>query len=133
MLPWLGAISLMDVIDDGDDMVYRLVGVDIVNVCGMEYRNMRVSEVDWGDRRNQILEEYRFVARTCRPLLVYSALVSRDRLFNNRIVPKLMLPLSDDGQKVSKLLTCFELDPEPDPKPRRFSGALLCVPWQERP
>jgi len=112
MLRWLGSISLLDVIDDGDDMVYRLVGVDVVNVCGMEYRNKRVSEIDWGDRRDQIIEEYRYVARTRRPLLVHSALVSRDRLYHNRMVPKLMLPLGDEAGKADKLMTCFELNPE---------------------
>jgi len=112
MVQWLGSISLLDVIDDGEDMVYRLVGVDVVNMCGMEYRNKKVSEIDWGDRRDQILEEYRYVARTCRPLLVRSALISQDRLYNDRVVPKLMLPLSDGGDKAAKLMTCFELSPE---------------------
>ena len=43
----------------------------------MEYRDRRLSEVDWGSRRDQIIEEYRHVARTCRPLLVRSLLISR--------------------------------------------------------
>lgn len=110
MVPWLGSISLLDVIDDGADMVYRLAGVDVVHACGMEYRDRRLSEVDWGGRRDRIVEEYRHVARTGRPLLVRSQLVSRDTLFQTRMVPKLMLPLSDDGGRSDKLLTCFDLN-----------------------
>jgi len=112
MMPWLGSISLLEVVDGGADMIYRLAGVDVVNACGMEYRDQRLSDIDWGDSREQILSEYRFVAQNCRPLLVRSMLVSRDRLYHGRMVPKLMLPLCNGSETAEKLMTCFELNPE---------------------
>ncbi len=112
MVPWLGSVSLLDVIDDGADMIYRLAGVDVVEACGMEYRDRRLSEVDWGDRGERIMEEYRHVARTGLPLLVRSPLVSRHAHYETRMVPKLMLPLSGDAQACDKLLTCFDLSPD---------------------
>jgi len=111
-MPWLGSISLLEVVDGGADMIYRLAGVDVVNACGMEYRDQRLSDIDWGDSREQILSEYRFVAQNCRPLLVRSMLVSRDRLYHGRMVPKLMLPLCNGSETAEKLMTCFELNPE---------------------
>ena len=119
MKTWLGSISLLDVVDGGEDMIYRLAGIDVVDACGMEYRGLRLSEVDWGDRGRQIQEEYRQVARTARPLLVHSMLVSRNALFQARMVPKLTLPLSDDGATVSKLMTCFDFDPDGHIEERR--------------
>lgn len=112
MVVWLGSISLLDVVDGGRDMIYRLAGVDVVHACGMEYRGRRLSQIDWGGRRDKILQEYQGVVRTGRPLLVHSMLVSKNELFQDRMVSKLTLPLSDDGETVSKLMTCFDLNPD---------------------
>ena len=107
---WLGYLSLLDVVDDGQDCEYRLAGVRIVDACAREFVGRRISEIDWSGREGVIIAEYLDAARTASPSFGTSAFISNNDKYLLRPIPKLTLPLSADGSQVTKLLTCFDLN-----------------------
>jgi len=56
--PWMGNLILMDVVDDGRDFRYRLVGTDIVRIVGRDLTGRRVSECDYEGGRDHVLSSF---------------------------------------------------------------------------
>jgi len=107
---WLGFLSLLDVVDDGQDCEYRLAGVRVVEACGREFAGCRLSDIDWCGRDGQIVAEYLDVARSGLPSLSTTPFVSNNDKYLLRPVAKLTLPLSSNGAQSAKILTCFDLN-----------------------
>jgi hypothetical protein len=113
--PWFGHLMLLDVLEGGGDMRFRLYGTELVGIFGFDLTGRRVSAVIdlIGDRP---LQEYREVARYGRPAYVSRMSPSqRDYL----AVDKLALPLADNG-RITKILGAIYLSPADGS--RRFTG-----------
>lgn len=62
LAPWFGHVIIMDVIDDGLDFRYRLIGTGITEFLDRDYSGKRVSECDYGDGfdgRNKVIDTFR--------------------------------------------------------------------------
>lgn len=107
--PWLGHISIYEVIDGGRDFRIRLEGTSIVAITGEDWTGKRATEVDakYGSR---IAEFMREVVRTRK------ALVHTMRVFQNEVeyITRLLLPARSraDGPVDQVFLVIF-VDPQP--------------------
>jgi hypothetical protein len=101
--PWMGHLTVLDVIDGGRDYYFRLHGTNIVTLYGYEMTGKTVSELP-NEVGTTILKEYREAVDRRGPVLVARnhALPRKDY---TKII-KLILPLSSDGESVDKLLSC---------------------------
>ncbi|MBL8836919.1 MAG: PAS domain-containing protein [Alphaproteobacteria bacterium] len=100
LLPWLGHLMLLDVLEGGDDFRFVLYGTALVEIFGFDLTGKRVSEAI-----PQIgpspLEEYRRVCATRAPDYV-ARRSPADREYVS--ITKIALPLSSDGRTIDKIL-----------------------------
>lgn len=86
--PWLGHISIYEMVDGGRDFRIRLEGTSIVAITGEDWTGRRASDVDarYGCR---IAEFMRDVVRTRRPA------IHTMRVFQNEVeyITRLLLPV----------------------------------------
>ena len=104
---WLGHLALLDVVDGGRDFVFRVHGVDLVELFGFDMTGKAVSEAT-SAVETLVAEEYRRVVNDKAPLLVRRQHGQPDRDFVN--ISKLILPLSPDGETVDMILFGFYVD-----------------------
>ena len=98
----LPMILLIDVTETGDYR-YRLVGTEIVNNFGTNSTGKTFTEaLPEGPYTEYITGLVRDVVSTGRPLYSEGAFMAKGRI--DRQVRRLVLPLSDDGHTVDKLL-----------------------------
>lgn len=100
LLPWLGHLVLLDVLDGGDDFRFVVYGTALVEIFGFDLTGQRVSESapQIGPRS---LEEYQRVYAARAP-----DHVARRSPANKEYVTitKIALPLSADGVAIDKVL-----------------------------
>ena len=111
LLPWLGRLILLDVIDRGADFRYRLHGTWLVELFGVDLTGKRLSEVRSPVAR--LWHEYQTCVRDRRPLCISSKTLSER---DHRIIDKVVLPLASDGTVVDRLLIGITLAAQ-DPGP----------------
>ncbi len=101
LAPWLGNLSLIEVVDDGVEFQYRVMGTNIVNEIGFDMTGKRLSaiETDW---RDGFMEELRGVVQ--RREAYRLTRTDRDRHRKHVVLRQLFLPLSSDGVAVDRLL-----------------------------
>ena len=107
LLPWLGHLMLLDVLDGGDDFRFVLYGTALVEIFGFDLTGQRVSEAAQHIGPKS-LEEYRRVYATRAP-----DYVARRSPANKEYVTitKIALPLSSDGQTIDKILgAIYQID-----------------------
>lgn len=95
-------LLLFDVEAESRRLRARLVGTAIVELYGADYTGKYLDEIDFGDRRDQILEDYATCVELRRPSI-------SNRLFWNLRdaqlrIERLILPLSNDQETVNMLL-----------------------------
>ena len=104
----LPTLILFDVEQDTERLKARLVGTRIVEMYGTYYTGQYLDEIDFGDRRKAILHDYMTCYRT------KSMYVSEHTFWTMRDisyrVERLILPLSDDGETVTMLLSGLDFD-----------------------
>lgn len=101
--PWLGFLTLIDVIDGGRDYFYRVSGTNVTEFYGNDLTNRRLSEVEPGIRA-VVEPEYRRVIADARPLFV----VRRPRVRRESArVARCLLPLSSDGRTIDQIFIGF--------------------------
>jgi len=104
----LPGLILVDV-TDGERMRVRLAGTRVVDHYGSDYTSQWLDQIDFGDQRENVLADYERCRRDGEPQL-------GERYFYNRRgvhyqMERLILPLSDDGTTVNKLLSGLAFDP----------------------
>jgi len=108
ILPYL---ILHDVVRASDDVRpryrYRLVGTGIVNAIGAEVTNRFVDEVLSPARLGNVVDWLDAAERTGTPMTLDLPLAFPDRDF--RGARRIVLPLSDDGDRPDILLCCVAL------------------------
>jgi hypothetical protein len=97
---WLPRIMIADVAYDPLDFRYRLSGTGILDVHGKELTARRPQDLDPPEYGQLIYEHYCEAVRRREPLLY---LVLFDSLDRSRSYARLLLPLSEDGNKVTML------------------------------
>ena len=105
--PWLGHISIYEMIDGGRDFRIRLEGTAIVAITGEDWTGKRASEVD-AKYGSQIAAFMRDVVRTCQPM------VHTMRVFQNEVefITRLLLPVrSRQGGPVDQVFLVIYVDP----------------------
>ena len=67
-LPWFGHVLMLDVIDEGEDFRYRLIGTHITNFMNRDYTARLVSECDYAGARDNIFDSFRRPIQTGGPV-----------------------------------------------------------------
>lgn len=102
---WLGNLNLLDVVDGGRDFRYRVHGTTIAAKVGADMTGKCVSE--WHEPfRSEAFSTYRQVVTAASPYLVRDCESLGDYYFLHF---RLVLPLSDNGQTVDRILTLLTL------------------------
>lgn len=102
---WLGNLNLLDVVDNGRDFRYRVHGTTIAAKVGTDMTGRCVSE--WQEPfRSEAFSTYRHIVTTAAPHLVRDCESLGDYHFLHF---RLVLPLSDNGQTVDRILTLLTL------------------------
>lgn len=103
IVPLLPNIQIIEVVDGGKRLRYRLVGTAIVAALGAEYTGKYFDEVSSGKQLRAHEENYRIIAREKCPLFVSRryATPGGAELHSRRII----MPLSEDDTVVNQMLT----------------------------
>lgn len=104
---WLGHLALLDVVDGGRDFVFRVHGVDLVELYGVDLTGKALSEAGSAVEA-VVLDEYRSVVDEKAPLFVKRHHAQPEKDFVG--VSKLILPLSSDGETVDMILFGYYID-----------------------
>jgi len=102
-------IMLLDVIDGGSDMRYRLVGTEIERHLGRPVTGRLLGDLVSGEYRDYVLSLYRRVIVETVPVYSENGFFDRDRsgfgmIADFKRAHRLMLPLSRDGKTVDIVL-----------------------------
>jgi len=121
MGPWLGNLLMIDVGEDGS-FVYRLYGTKFVESFGVEMTGRPLDELP-PEQRDRLRADYETVRETCQPRgRLYTSVfelphpgrpVSAPGARDQQVVTweRLVLPLSDGGERVAILLVgAYRLD-----------------------
>jgi hypothetical protein len=108
---YLGWIVIMDVLEDGADFRYRLVGTKVTHYFGADGSGRTISEcfASLGtDVVRDALDVHRRVVWKRQPLRVYGEvpLMAHQR----GVFDSLHMPLSDDGETANMLISAFTFD-----------------------
>lgn len=98
-------MMLLKVIGDGEDYRYDLVGENVRNLFGVTYHGSTLRQIGFPNHQT-LLDEYRSVVVSAAPFYIERRQIS-ERNFMEVIIGKLVLPLSDDGHRVTDLLVCL--------------------------
>jgi len=101
LVKFLPYISIVDVVQDGRRFVYRLVGTMEVEVRGYDPTGKSVAEGYFASSAEAAMANYQRVCESRAPFYENDAFQVVDRWINEA---NLFLPLSDDGETVSKVL-----------------------------
>jgi hypothetical protein len=102
---WLGNLNLLDVVDGGKDFRYRVHGTTIAAKVGADMTGRLVSQ--WHEPfRSEAFYTYGKVVAAAAPFLVRDCESLGDYYFLHY---RLVLPLSDNGETVDRLLTLLTL------------------------
>jgi hypothetical protein len=105
-------LMLIDVLHDPVRFHYRLVGTRVVAASGENRTGRFFHEVPFFRAHSLVLEQFRQVAVTGRPL--YSLEPFRNYIENTTYqVDRLLLPLSSDGDRVDMLMVGFHFKTGP--------------------
>lgn len=103
LLPFL---ILLDVIEDGRDFRYRVVGTGVVDAIGRDFTGETVSEYRHRHEPPAVAEGYRRVCARRAPDLYQGTLESVGKEFIR--YERLAMPLAGDDDRVAYILSCFE-------------------------
>jgi hypothetical protein len=101
LVKYLPYISIIDVVEDPRRFVYRLVGTMEVEVRGFDPTGKAVADGFFAASAEAAVANYQRVCDSRAPFYEQDAFQAVDRWINEA---NLFLPLSDDGETVSKIL-----------------------------
>lgn len=98
----LGNILICEVQHSPRDFIFRLFGTALVDALGRDLTGVRFSTLFTQDVAPDIVREYEAVADRCAPVISRKDAhwVSKSHVRYER----LLLPLSDDGERVNRIL-----------------------------
>ncbi|WP_259782305.1 PAS domain-containing protein [Aestuariispira ectoiniformans] len=97
-------IFIFDVIREPRDYVLRLLGTSLVSVLGKDFTGAAFDKMYQGDTAKILRYQYDWIVDHWEPVYdrLDAAWMSKDYIYYDR----LLLPLSDTGERVDKLLGC---------------------------
>lgn len=103
LLPWSVVVDVL-----ADDFRYRFWGSERARLIGAELSNRLASQIPDGPMRNSNLNEYRDLVGARAPM-VFNTLIT---LSGGAIVRfhSLRLPISDDGEQVTKIYSALDYE-----------------------
>jgi hypothetical protein len=102
----LANLVLFDVLDDPLDFRYRLIGTGVRERIRRNLTGQRLSEIEYQKPGTPIFADYARVVENRKPLFGDVDYVGPDRRI--RAVQHLLMPLSDDGDRVTGILTFID-------------------------
>jgi hypothetical protein len=105
----LANVVLFDVIADPLDFSYRLIGTEVRRRIRRNLAGVRFSAIEHQRPGSAIFSDYERVVAERRPLFGDIRYVGPDEQV--RFVRHLLMPLSDDGERVTGVLTVIEYVP----------------------
>ncbi|MGH6886468.1 MAG: PAS domain-containing protein [Kiloniellales bacterium] len=109
---YLPNLMLIDVLRDPRRYRYRLVGANVVEATGANRTGQFFDQVAFFDRHPAVIPHYEGVIerrRPCHSLEPFGNLLTGSAYE----VDRLLLPLSDDGQRVDTVLALFQFNSGP--------------------
>ena len=102
-------IILMDVMPADNRLHVRLVGTLVVEMFGADYTGQFLDEIEFGEVREKVLEDYNAAVTAARPLFSDH----RFRKLGGHLfdIERVILPLSSDGGQVHMLLALLDFTP----------------------
>ena len=121
IVPLLPNLQIIEVVDGGKRLRYRLVGTAIVAALGAEYTGKHFDEVFSGEQLRAHEENYRIIAREKCPLFVARRYVTPGgaELYSRRVI----MPFSEDDEVVNQMLTVMSFH-SANAAARRLGGLL---------
>ncbi len=110
---FLRQLTIVEVVPDERRYVYRLVGTTEVEIRGRDPTGKSVMEGFFGPSLDNVLGCYDAVVATRRSLYDDETYVTPDGRFSDD--ETLFLPLSEDGENVSRILVFGTFSPGPKP------------------
>lgn len=99
----LPSLILLDVEPDTRRMIVRVLGTRVASVYGSDYTGRYLDEIYFGANTNSVLDDYGTCARDGVPVLGERNFRNvRDVVYR---MERLILPFSDDGRTVNKLIS----------------------------
>lgn len=96
-------LILLDVEPDSGRLIVRVLGTRVATVYGRDYTGQYLDEIYFGSNAASVLEDYGTCARDGIPVLGERNFRNvRDVVYR---MERLILPLSDDGKEVNKLIS----------------------------
>ena len=104
----LSHLQLTEVVAGGARFRVRLVGTAIVDAFGLDFTGKHVDEFLAGERCSFVHDYYRRVCAARQPVFVRSKYLGNKEL--ERTANRLLLPLSEDGAQVDKILSAMTFE-----------------------
>lgn len=101
--PLLPCLALIEVLDQGRDYRFRLVGTQLDSILRLPLTNSLLSDYPQADGRDSVKESYDLCVQTRQPHLSSGQLGHLDQHFI--LYDNLILPLSNDDTAVNMLVT----------------------------
>ena len=108
MKRWLGNLMLVEYPEDPAQYRVRLDGANIVQFYGASREGKGVEAITSEDERRVVLPQYTMVLERRQPAHYESEFVTSEAI--RTFQRKLLLPLSDDGERVNMILIGFYFD-----------------------
>ena len=102
LAPWMGHLSIMDVIDGGADFYVRLHGTRTATLYGLDLTGKLVSDLP-SEVGSTLSKEYRELVKRAEPIIITRVHVLPKKDYTNII--KLLLPLSSDGESEDQIIS----------------------------
>lgn len=117
MRPWLGRLTLVEMMEDGHDILWRVFGTKVAEMLQRDMTGVRYSERPEVVPAN-VHKTYWQVAASGKPLL---HMVTQREVDDPLVgMVRLLLPLSDGGKRVDMVMTGYDesgsADPDAAPK-----------------
>ncbi len=111
MRPWLGNLVLVDFPGDPKEYRIRLEGVNVVQFYGSSRTGRGIEAMTSELERQVVLPQYFSVVETKEPAYYEAEFISSEGVLTYQ--HKLVLPLSDDGERVNMTLAGIYFDRVP--------------------
>ena len=117
-------LQIIEFLDGGARMRFRLVGTAVVATYGFDYTGKFFDEVFAGPRLRYFEDNYRLMCRERRPILMFTRYVSRKDV--DLICHRIVMPLSEDDVIVNQALVAMSFQFPGEPSTPTPPGA-----WKE--
>lgn len=102
--PWFGNLLMVDVVEGAHQFRFRLMGTSLVDAACRELTGKFFDEADISGYEPDVLEDYAEVLRSRAPFCKTRRYNPTPGMEHWRVYERLLLPLSNDGETVDRIL-----------------------------